>query len=90
MAASPSTAETVAELTQGEYKYGFVTDIESVTAPKGLNEDTVRFISAKKGEPMLPHGGPGGHQQEDPEDGVGIERNRLPDPTLHGVFTVHP
>ena len=51
MASSPSTVETVAELTQGEYKYGFVTDIESETAPKGLNEDTVRFISAKKGEP---------------------------------------
>ena len=51
MAASPSTAETVAELTQGDYKYGFVTDIETETAPKGLNEDTVRFISAKKDEP---------------------------------------
>ena len=51
MAASPSTVETVAELTQGEYKYGFVTDIETETAPKGLNEDTVRFISAKKDEP---------------------------------------
>ncbi|NDG05195.1 MAG: Fe-S cluster assembly protein SufB, partial [Alphaproteobacteria bacterium] len=34
-----------------EYKYGFVTDIESDRAPKGLNEDTVRFISAKKNEP---------------------------------------
>ena len=33
------------------YKYGFETDIESVKAPKGLNEDTVRFISAKKEEP---------------------------------------
>ena len=33
------------------YKYGFVTDIDSDTAPPGLNEDTVRFISAKKGEP---------------------------------------
>ena len=51
MAASPDTVETVAELTQGEYKYGFVTDIEAETAPKGLNEDTVRFISAKKAEP---------------------------------------
>ncbi|HNS18660.1 MAG TPA: Fe-S cluster assembly protein SufB [Bacteroidales bacterium] len=38
-------------ITQGEYKYGFVTDIETETAPKGLNEDTIRFISAKKGEP---------------------------------------
>lgn len=34
-----------------EYKYGFVTDIESEQAPKGLNEDIVRFISQKKNEP---------------------------------------
>ena len=34
-----------------QYKYGFVTDIESEKAPKGLSEDTVRFISAKKNEP---------------------------------------
>src|SRR5207344_1862751 len=34
-----------------EYKYGFVTDIEADSAPKGLNEDIVRFISAKKKEP---------------------------------------
>ncbi|HEV2189746.1 MAG TPA: Fe-S cluster assembly protein SufB, partial [Stellaceae bacterium] len=33
------------------YKYGFVTEIETESAPPGLNEDTVRFISAKKGEP---------------------------------------
>lgn len=39
------------EFTQGEYKYGFVTDIESDMAPKGLNEDIIRFISAKKNEP---------------------------------------
>ncbi|MCB0822133.1 MAG: Fe-S cluster assembly protein SufB [Bacteroidales bacterium] len=39
------------EVTQGEYKYGFFTDIEMDTAPKGLNEDTIRFISAKKKEP---------------------------------------
>ncbi len=43
------TVEQVAELER--YKYGFVTDIESEFAPKGLNEDVVRFISAKKGEP---------------------------------------
>ncbi|RMH30579.1 MAG: Fe-S cluster assembly protein SufB [Planctomycetota bacterium] len=36
---------------QSEYKYGFVTDIESESAPPGLNEDIVRFISEKKGEP---------------------------------------
>ncbi|MES2780354.1 MAG: Fe-S cluster assembly protein SufB [Bacteroidota bacterium] len=34
-----------------EYKYGFTTDIEMDTAPKGLTEDTIRFISAKKNEP---------------------------------------
>ena len=39
------------EVTQGEYKYGFVTNIETETAPKGLTEDTIRFISAKKKEP---------------------------------------
>jgi Fe-S cluster assembly protein SufB len=39
------------ELTQSEYKYGFISDIEADSAPKGLNEDIVRFISAKKEEP---------------------------------------
>jgi len=39
------------EVTSGEYKYGFFTDIEMDTAPVGLTEDTVRFISAKKNEP---------------------------------------
>ncbi|MEP6845126.1 MAG: Fe-S cluster assembly protein SufB [Panacibacter sp.] len=38
-------------LTTEAYEYGFVTDIEMDIAPKGLNEDTVRFISAKKNEP---------------------------------------
>ncbi len=39
------------DVTSGEYKWGFVSDIESDNAPKGLNEDIVRFISAKKNEP---------------------------------------
>lgn len=39
------------ELTSSEYKYGFESDIEADSAPKGLNEDIVRFISAKKEEP---------------------------------------
>ncbi|MBK7174014.1 MAG: Fe-S cluster assembly protein SufB [Bacteroidales bacterium] len=39
------------EVTQGEYKYGFYTDIEMETAPRGLSEDTVRYISIKKKEP---------------------------------------
>jgi len=42
--------ETLEQIS-GDYKYGFVTDIESELAPKGLNEDIIRFISAKKGEP---------------------------------------
>ncbi|MCX7736246.1 MAG: Fe-S cluster assembly protein SufB [Candidatus Kapabacteria bacterium] len=41
----------VEEITQSDYKYGFVTDIEQELAPKGLNEDIIRFISAKKHEP---------------------------------------
>jgi Fe-S cluster assembly protein SufB len=41
----------VETLVNKEYKYGFVTDIEADTAPKGLNEDIIRLISAKKGEP---------------------------------------
>ncbi|MGF1629410.1 MAG: Fe-S cluster assembly protein SufB [Kiloniellaceae bacterium] len=49
MAATVETVERVRAL--DKYKYGFVTDIESETAPKGLSEDTIRFISAKKGEP---------------------------------------
>ena len=43
--------ELFEEITQGEYKYGFVTNIEADNAPKGLNEDIVRFISKKKNEP---------------------------------------
>ena len=39
------------EVTSNEYKFGFVTNIETETIPKGLNEDVVRLISAKKGEP---------------------------------------
>ena len=39
------------QVTSSEYKYGFVTNIEADEAPKGLSEDIVRFISAKKNEP---------------------------------------
>ena len=42
---------TPESLVQSEYKYGFVTDIEEETAPRGLTEDTIRWISAKKNEP---------------------------------------
>ena len=51
MAAVQETVEQVKELAVEQYKYGFVTDIESEKAPKGLNEDIVRFISEKKDEP---------------------------------------
>jgi len=40
------------EITSSEYKWGFVTDIDNDSLPKGLSEDTVRFISAKKNEPQ--------------------------------------
>ncbi len=48
----PETQDQILEeITSSEYKYGFTTDIEQEFAPKGLSEDTVRFISAKKEEP---------------------------------------
>ena len=42
---------TIEQTVLSEYKYGFVTDIEADEAPKGLSDDTIRFISAKKNEP---------------------------------------
>src|SRR5690348_11339084 len=51
MSASLDTQQTIRSLSDEGYKYGFVTDIEADSAPPGLDEDTVRFISAKKGEP---------------------------------------
>lgn len=39
------------DVTRGDYKYGFTTDIDTDVIPRGLNEDVVRMISAKKGEP---------------------------------------
>ena len=45
------TVEKVQSLAGEKYKYGFSTDIDSEKAPKGLNEDIIRFISAKKEEP---------------------------------------
>jgi Fe-S cluster assembly protein SufB len=44
-------AASIAPLTNQEYKWGFVTDVNEDRAPKGLNEDIIRFISAKKNEP---------------------------------------
>src|SRR3954452_18005992 len=46
-----TATSTIEELANREYKYGFVTDVESDTLPRGLNEDIVRTISAKKHEP---------------------------------------
>jgi Fe-S cluster assembly protein SufB len=51
MPAVQETVQTVKSVDVDAYKYGFVTQIESEKAPKGLNEDIVRFISAKKNEP---------------------------------------
>ena len=51
MVASVETVEQVQSVAEQKYKYGFVTDIEAETAPKGLSEDIVRFISHKKDEP---------------------------------------
>ena len=51
MPAVQETVEQVRRIDVDQYKYGFVTDVESDKAPKGLSEDTVRFISAKKNEP---------------------------------------
>jgi Fe-S cluster assembly protein SufB len=51
MAATADTVRQVEDVTGGAYKYGFVTDIDAEIAPKGLDESTIRFISAKKEEP---------------------------------------
>ena len=49
----PSANETIQELANQEYKYGFVTDIEADAIPRGLNEEVVRTISARKNEPSF-------------------------------------
>ncbi|MGH9607858.1 MAG: Fe-S cluster assembly protein SufB, partial [Terracidiphilus sp.] len=46
-----SNVETIRGLTEQDYKWGFITDIEEDRVPKGLNEETIRLISARKGEP---------------------------------------
>jgi len=46
-----TSTSTIQELANKEYQYGFVTDIESESIPRGLSEDVVRMISAKKNEP---------------------------------------
>ena len=51
MSAATQTLNTVQAVTESGYKWGFETDIEMDLAPKGLNEDTIRLISARKEEP---------------------------------------
>src|SRR5262249_30011933 len=51
MAAVQQTIDQVRRLDVDQYKYGFETNVQSIKAPKGLNEGTLRFISARKGEP---------------------------------------
>ncbi len=51
MASNSEKAQVLGELAEARYKYGFVTDIETDSAPPGLNEEIVRFISAMKDEP---------------------------------------
>jgi Fe-S cluster assembly protein SufB len=46
-----TSTQTIEQLANREYKYGFVTDIEQESAPRGLNEDVIRLISSKKREP---------------------------------------
>jgi len=49
---TPEQDRIIENVTSGEYKYGFTTEIEMETIPKGLNEDTIRLISARKEEPQ--------------------------------------
>ena len=48
-----STVDTIRDLAAQDYKWGFVTEIDEDRVPKGLNEDIVRLISARKGEPAF-------------------------------------
>ena len=48
-----SSVDTIRDLAEREYKWGFVTDIEEERVPKGLTEETIRTISAKKSEPQF-------------------------------------
>ena len=88
MAAVQETVDRVRSIEVDAYKYGFVTDIESDKAPKGLDEDTVRFISAKKGEPeWLLEWRLEAYRRwltmEDADLGAGrLSRDRLPGPLL--------
>jgi len=45
--------DAIRDLAERDYKWGFVTDIEDEQIPRGLNEDIIRIISAKKNEPQF-------------------------------------
>ena len=47
----PTETSEIQDLANREYQWGFITDIEADEAPMGLNEEIIRFISHKKGEP---------------------------------------
>ena len=51
MASDKDSNDIIDDVTGGEYKYGFTTNIDTDLIPPGLSEDVIRFISAKKGEP---------------------------------------
>ena len=53
MPAVQETVDRVRAIDVDQYKWGFSTQIESEKAPKGLSEEVIRFISAKKGEPRM-------------------------------------
>src|SRR5438874_6834126 len=48
----PTQTREIETLANREYKWGFITDVEADSAPMGLNEDIIRFISKKKEEPQ--------------------------------------
>ena len=52
MAATEQTIKQVNKLGNTDYKYGFITDVDEIKPPKGLNEDIVKYISAQKNEPQ--------------------------------------
>lgn len=51
VSSSSSSSDAIQQFLKRDYKWGFISDIESVSIPKGLSEDTIRLISAKKNEP---------------------------------------
>ena len=88
MPAVQQTIDQVRRIDVDQYKYGFETDIEIVKAPKGLDEDTVRFISAKKGEPdwmlewrLEAYPALADHDRADLGQGA-LPQDRLPGPLL--------